>query len=163
VNVNIGLFLAEWWETPNDDVARSVLQRIQVLRLDNPQISRQLWNIVRRWAVPSVDREIARQMREGNVDAQTILTLLNRREKLAPAARDAFVQMLAKKGVQRGIAAIVLRDRRAESEILDAADTQARCGLLACARLIREELPVDRVAPLLARKQVAVAAESNLE
>lgn len=63
-------------------------------------------------------------------------------------------------GYQAGVGAALLGERAGALDILNGADRAARLALLACARMLREPLPIEKVGGLLKSpdKLLALAA-----
>ncbi|MEZ5425008.1 MAG: hypothetical protein R2747_01975 [Pyrinomonadaceae bacterium] len=164
IKVSIGRFLSVQTE-PAEDLIRRAFERQKVLRREKPEVARILSDFMTRWEGRLVDLEMLRKISGGEADAETILGALARRADLRKNVPADLFAMRGRIGLPAGIAACVLED---ENELLSAfrrSDDETRISVLACARLIRSQLPVREVGGLLGsrNKLLALAAERYLE
>ena len=148
-----------------ESIAGEVMERINVLRQEKPDVAAKLWIIAREWDFPIIDLAMAERIVSADADFEALLKALRRRQRLATNAGTILQPMLQQRGYGSGIAAILLEDDGEIRSILNGKDSEAQMALLACARVIRTALPVESVGKLLkaANKRLALAAERYLE
>src|SRR5262245_9176694 len=124
-----------------------------------------LWMIAQQWRFPSVDLELVGQIADGSANLDALLMACERRQSLRSHAGGALRELVAAGGYQAGAGASLLGDQASALDILNGADRAARLALLACARMLREPLPVEKVGALLksSDKLLALADERYLE
>ncbi|HEY8460135.1 MAG TPA: hypothetical protein VIM99_07125, partial [Blastocatellia bacterium] len=111
------------------------------------------------------DLDVVNRISEPRPDAKSILAALQRRESLRQTAGERLRELAKMTGIRRGVAVALLGDQASERETLEGSDKEAQRALLACARLMREPLPLATAGKLLERedRDLAMAAESYLE
>src|SRR5262245_60845989 len=163
--VSVGQIIAERKEYASDALAAAVIERLKSLREEKPDVAAKLWLIARQWLFPSVDAAIVEQIAGGSADLGALLAACERRQDLRAHAAAALRELVDAGGYQAGAGAALLGDQASAHDILKGADRAARAALLACARMMREPLPVETVGALLKspEKLLALAAERYLE
>ncbi len=163
--VSMGRYLGYYWDEPDEKAARRLVARVQELRTRAFAQSQSLWLVIRTWPTAAVDQEIVRRVASGAVDKLSVHSALKRRESLQGNTREQLEKLCEHGGTQLGIAACLIGDPDRYAQILGGSDSAAQQALLACARLVREPLPVQKVGELLqsANERVVIAAESYLE
>ncbi|MCP4590544.1 MAG: hypothetical protein GY842_07360 [bacterium] len=163
--VSVGRYLGFYWDAPDEKVARRLMARVQELRTKDVLASQGLWLIIRTWPTVAVDQEIVRRVASDTVDRLSLRSALKRRASLRRNAREELEKLCGRGGAQLGIAACLIGEPERYAQVLDGADPAAQRALLACARLVRESLPLQKVGELLqsANDGVVSAAESYLE
>lgn len=155
--VTVGARLAR--QLPNRD---TVARRLLEAAARGDEAGRILGRIVSRMDVPVVHRWLAARLLEEGVasgDPMPIVSLLEHRTGAAQSAGDVLQAAMAKGGVARGIAAVVLNDASAISAILRNGTADERGAALAAARLVRQPLDVAEVLEAAANAKEAAAAE----
>ena len=160
----MGQIVAEQ-EYASEALAAAVVERLKALRKEKPDVAARLWLIAQRWRFPSVDVAIVEQIADGSANLDALLTACERRQDLRANAGGALRELVVAGGYQAGVGAALLGDQESALDILNGADRAARLALLACARMLREPLPVEKVGALLKSpdKLLALAAERYLE
>ncbi|HKQ77966.1 MAG TPA: hypothetical protein VJ810_29990 [Blastocatellia bacterium] len=163
-DVEVGQIIARQGRA-SEALADAVVERLKALRKEKPDVAARLWLIAQRWRFPSVDLALVGQMADGSADLGALLTAFERRQDFRDNAGRALRELVVAGGYQSGIGAAVLGDQPSALDILNGDDRAARLALLACARMLREPLPVDKVGALLksSDKLLALAAERYLE
>src|SRR5262249_2291948 len=135
------------------------------MRKEKPDVAVKLWLIAQQWRFPAVDAAIVERIADGGASLDTLLTACERRQELRAGASGALRELVAAGGYQAGAGAALLGDQSRELDILKGADRAAQVAVLACARMLREPLPVDKTGALLKSpdKLLALAAERYLE
>jgi len=152
-------------EYASEALAEAVVERLKSLRKKKPKVAAKLWLIAQQWRFPAVDAAIVERIADGSADLDTLLAACERPQDLRANADDALRKLVAAGGYQAGVGAALLGDQSSELDILKGNDRAARLALLACARMLREPLPVDKTGALLKStdKLLALAAERYLE
>src|SRR5262245_56160848 len=163
-NVSVGQIISEQARV-SEALADAVVGRLKVLSKEKPDVADRIWLIAQRWRFPSVDMAIVEQIANGSADLGALLTAFERRQDVSAHAGGALRELVLGGGYQSGIGAALLGDQPSALDILNGDDRAARLALLACARMLREPLPVDQVGALLKStdKLLALAAERYLE
>ena len=133
-----------------DDVARMVVRRAEEIRRDQPELSEELIGVVETWPVPAANELFIARMLDGSASADEIASAIESREFIRTSP-PALGRLRAAGGAMAGIVAILIGDSAGERRILAGHDIEEQRGLLAAARLAREELPVADVADLFGR------------
>jgi HEAT repeat protein len=146
-------------------VAAALVARWKRLRAINPRAAERLWLMLQEWDQPALALADAERIADGSADFETLRAALRHRAMLQAHATSILQPLLARGGYRAGISAALLDHRATKAAILDGRDREARLALLACSRLARVSLPVDRVAQLLTQSDnsLRVAAERYLE
>src|SRR5262249_550965 len=102
---------------------------------------------------------------EGWADVDSITVALETRDTLSKSAGDELYGLVKQGGYAAGVAAAILNDKREWKAILENSDAKAQLALLACARYLRDKLPVELAGKSLnsPNRALAKAAESYLE
>jgi HEAT repeats len=164
IKATLGGLLVESIEA-DEPLINGVLDRITALERKEPQTAGALRRIVMNWSGPAVNAMLLRDLKTGKASVDTVVKLLSLRkelaEKQAPAVNDAG----SGGPIAEGIAACILNDRGNYDGILGSENAELKTTMLACARLIRADLPVSKVAGLLNApdKTLALAADRYLE
>lgn len=137
-------------------LASALIERAKTLQPTNPTLANNLLLIVQRWPVLAAFQNIAERIGDGTADHRAIGQALRHREKFRDSAGLELQALTKRGGRAAGIAAALLGDQSVEKEILRGADREAQTALLACARLLREPLPVETVGALYAVKENAL-------
>jgi hypothetical protein len=128
-----------------EEIVELLLTRSGEIEANAPRTAKQLLEIAHQWSSVTGDRDIARRI-EANAALPTSIQLaLLRRDKFAANVPDALRGATALVGFPAGIFAALSADARREQSVLKGWDTDAIRALLACARLVRETLPLDLV------------------
>ena len=152
-------------EEPTDGLVVRAIARVKTLRRTNPPVAATLTEIMQRWKGRAIYAEILRQIRDGEADAETILSVLAKRKDVREKVYDELAMLRGASGTARGIGACLIEDENDFLSILNQTDADARTAMLACARLLRVKLPVAEVGAFLdnPNKLLALAAERWLE
>ena len=148
-----------------DGLARGIIDRITVTEKSDPSLSNTLRKIIMRWKGPAVNAMLLRDLKRNKTDVDAIVRLLSDRKELREKQIDDISDLRTGSATAVGIASCLLEDPNDQQAILDGANDETKTALLACARLIRSPLPVQKVAENLQSKDklLALAAERYLE
>lgn len=162
--VIIGKYISEQ-EEPGDGLAARAVERLKVLRKTKPAVAQALAAIMQTWKGRVIYMETLRQIRAGEADIDTILTLLANRIDVREKISGDVVSLRVLNGMPRGIGACIAEDAAEFMSILRQPDAETQIAMLACARLIRAALPIDETGALMKspNKMLALAAERYLE
>ena len=160
----IGKTVGEQEEPTNGLVVRAV-ERVKILRRTKPSVADTLAEIMQKWKGPAIYAEILRQIRDGEADTETILSILAKRKDVREKVPNDLATLRGASGTARGIGACLIEDENDFLSILSRMDAEAQTAMFACARLLRVKLPVPEVGVFLnsPNKLLALAAERWLE
>jgi hypothetical protein len=161
---NVGMILGQS-EEPNEELAARLLDRIKILESRQPKLAASIQSIIQEWPLRLTALDLLKRLAEGRANAEAIYSALRRRKILCEIAGDELRELMKQSGQAKGIATGILKDQQSAHELLEGKDREAQRALLACARLIRGELPVNLVGHLLMRGDPALtlAGERYLE
>jgi hypothetical protein len=164
-DVWVGQILIGHEEYVSEALAAAVVERLKWLRKEKPDIAARLWLIAQQWRFPFVDLELVARIADGDANLDALLMACERRQDLRAHAAGALRELVAAGEYQAGVGAALLGDQSSEIDILNGPDRAAQLALLACARMLREPLPIEKAgAPLKSPdKLLALAAERYLE
>ncbi|MBK9216821.1 MAG: HEAT repeat domain-containing protein [Chloracidobacterium sp.] len=160
----VGVHLLESTEV-SDELAAGVVDHIEMLDKREPKVARAFRDVVQRWQNSAIDLLLLRDVKHGIANADSIVRLLAVRKKLQAEQSAAVHDLRTGTPTAVGIAACLLEDNPDYSVILDEAPVETKTAMLACARLIRAELPLDKVAEATrsADRRLFTAAELYAE
>lgn len=161
----LGTYIASLMEEVNNDLATAVVDRIEVLdRIDAPT-GRTMRTFVLKWFGPAINILLLRDLKKDKVEPDAILRLLVTRKDLREKQPSAVFDLRTGGPVAVGISACLLEDTNDYDAILNGTSNEAKTAMLACSRLIRAPLPIQKVAANLQSpdKLLALAAERYLE
>lgn len=148
-----------------DELARSTVDRIEQLDKTDKALSEQLRKIVLKWPNAAVNLMLLSDLKRGNADSEGVVRLLAERKNLREKQPTDVSDIKTGVPTAIGIAPCLLGDEQDAATILENGDAESRAALLACARLVRLSLPVDKVAANLTSTSpiLVTAAERYLE
>ncbi len=163
-DVLVGQIVAEQ-EYASEALAAAVLERLKALRKEKPDVAAKLWLIAQQWRFPSVKLELVEQIADGVANLDALLEAFDRRQDLRDHDTVALRELAVAGGYKSGIGVALLGDQAGALDILNGGDRAAKLALLACARMLREPLPVEKIGAFLKSpdKLLALAAERYLE
>jgi hypothetical protein len=152
-------------ENATEALAEAVVERSKALRAEKPDIAAKLWLIAQQWRFPAVDVEIVRRIADGSANLDAMIAACERLQDLRSNAAGALRELIAAGGYQAGIGSALIGDQSIALDILSGGDRTAKLALLACARVLRQPLSVEKAGALLKSrdKLLALAAERYLE
>ena len=157
---SIGRYLAQM-NSPPDALVRAVFTRATNLQTKNPALSRSFMEIAHAWQGRQIDLDLVKKIAANTADANTIITALNRRDKLRESVGPELHLLIATGGVPKGIGAILLENADITASILSSSDQYAQIGLLASARLTQTPVAIELVGPLLKSKNSLLATTAE--
>jgi hypothetical protein len=151
---------------PTDELVFALLDRVNALDEKEPSVARAMRKIIQNWNGAAVNSMLLRDLKNNKADADAVVKLLSLRRELREKQINEIYELRGEGGsfAALGFAACLLEDDLAYDAILAGESAEAKIALLACARLIRAELPVQKAAENLRgpNKLLALAAESYL-
>ncbi len=152
-------------ENPNDELVRGVVARIEAYDKRDPVTAETMRRILMSWNGRAVNALLLRDLKVGRSDADAVVKLVSVRKQMREWQMSDIADARNGGPLAQGVAPCLLEDAASMEAVLDSGGDQAKAALLACARLIRAQLLVPKVAPLLKspNKLLALAAERYLE
>ena len=163
--VSIGAELSRHAFEPSPELVSAAIDSLPELDRRSPGAAGVLRRIMARWNSPLVDRLLVADLAAGRAEAEAVSSLLARRREVVRRGGPEVDALLSLAGLPRGVGVVLVEDERAVGDVLGRPDALARAGLLAAARLVGDELPIDAVGALLRDPGPLVgrAAEAYLE
>jgi hypothetical protein len=146
----------------SEGLTARLFERVKQLRRARPDVASELLKVAQNAATPLSHQFMAQRLGEGWIDLETLQLALGRRDELRKHASGELAQLAQRGGYAAGVAVLLAGDAEAQRAVLKGKDGKAQLALLACARYLREALPLESLAELLADKTLAPAAESYL-
>ncbi|MEO6334590.1 MAG: hypothetical protein ABIO91_06355 [Pyrinomonadaceae bacterium] len=147
------------------DLVTAIIDRIAAVDRSDPQLARFLRKILLRWQGSAINSMLLRDLKNDKIDADAVVRLLSLRKELREKQMEDVSDLRTGGAAGLGISSCILEDQNDHQAILEGPGDEAKIALLACARLIRAPLPVQKVAESLRSKNalLALAAERYLE
>src|SRR5262245_1285419 len=167
LEVSIGRILSESLTVQfTEGLAVRLIERAKALRATQPKIARKILSVIEGLSLPAAEINLVERIGEGWADVDSItLAIHSVRDSLRKSAFDELNGLIKQGGYAAGVAAAILNDEREWKAILEGRDAKAQLALLACARHLRDKLPVELAGRLLGspNRALAKAAESYLK
>jgi len=157
VRVSTGHWSCCYTDMLGDATAQKLVDRVNELSKKDAIAADRLWSIISPWDSKPIDAEVLRRLAAGDADEESIRFALERRKSFRGHVPEQLAALCEKDGSVLGVALVLLGDARRYPAVLEGSDVEAQRALLACARLIREPLPVPMVAELLKSKDDRVS------
>lgn len=151
---------------PSGEFVSALIDRIGVLENGKDRaLASTLRNIMLNWRGAAINSLFLRDLKNGKADTDTILRLLTVRKELKAKQTGEIYEIRTGSPTAVGISACLLEDINEYGAILSGENVESKIAMLGCARLIRAQLPVQKVAENLQspNKLLALAAELYLE
>ena len=166
LKVSVGRILHES-ETiqATEGLAIRLLERAKALRAKQPAVARQILRTIEGAPLRVTEINLVERIGEGWADVDSITLALETRDTLGKSASDELYGLIKQGGYAAGVAAAILNDEREWKAALENGDAKFQLALLACARYLRDKLPVELAGKLLnsPNRALAKAAEGYLE
>ena len=148
-----------------EGLAVRLIEKAGALRLTHPAVSRQILRTIEGAPLRVAEINLVERIGEGWADVDSITLALETRDTLMKSAGNELYRLINQGGYAAGVAAAILNDEREWKTVLENGDAKAQLASLACARFLRDKLPVEIVGKLLnsPNRALAKAAESYLE
>ena len=144
IPVSIGQYLVER-EMPSESVISLLLTRAEKLKNEDYKLSEIIKDFIHRWPSAVSDHDIFRMIINGTASEYSIAYALERRDLFSKNCSIDIMNAGNLMGTAAGILAVLSGDKQKEIFILESKDFEAQRALLACARLVREPLPIEHV------------------
>ncbi len=151
-------------DTVGDDLVRAVIDRMDLLERRDPETAEGLRNIVQGWDGPAVNMMMLRDLKNGKSNREAVIKLLANRKELREKQPNDVFDLRKGNPIAIGLAGCILEDTNDMASLLNGGNIASTTAMLACARLVRAELPVAAITPLLKStdRGLALAAERYL-
>lgn len=148
-----------------DDLARAVVDRIEELDKSNRPLADAFRKMALRWQSGIINSLMLRDLKNGRAGSEAIVKLLTDRKELREKQSPDVFELRNGTQTAAGILSCIAEDKPEAASLIENGSAEARSALLACARLVRLPLPLDKVAANLssATPLLAKAAELYLE
>jgi hypothetical protein len=154
-------------ENPEADEAlvAGVVDRIGVLERRDPPTAERLRFILQNWNGPAINAMLLRNLETGKATLDSVVKLLSLRKELMEKQSTAVYDARDGGPLAFGITACILNNNNEYDAILAGENVESKIAMLACARLVRADLPVSKTAEYLSssNKTLSLAAERYLE
>lgn len=149
----------------DEDLIRAMVERIAALDKREPVISEMMRKVMLGWNGAALNAMLLGDARAGKLDPDAVLKLLAIRKKLRETQLPDVSALRTGHPAAIGLAACLLEEKADYDAILMSGADASKIALLACGRLIRAQLQVAKVVPLLRspNKMLATASERFLE
>jgi hypothetical protein len=148
-----------------EGLAARLFERAKALRATEPAVAREIISGIEFAPLRTARINLVERIGEGGADVFSVAQALKDRAAMKESACDELYGLIKRGGYAAGVAAAILNDWREWKAALEGGDAKAQLALLACARFLRDKLPVELVGKLLNSpdRAMASAAESYLE
>jgi len=148
-----------------EGLAVRLIERAKALRATEPAVARKILRVVEDFPLRVAEVNLVERIGEGWADLDSIKLALKTRDALMKSAGEELYGLIKEGGYAAGVAAAILADEREWKAMLENGDAKAQLALFACARYLRDKLPVDPIAGLLNSPNIglAKAADSYIE
>ncbi|HMB28142.1 MAG TPA: hypothetical protein VKS99_08550, partial [Blastocatellia bacterium] len=167
LEVSIGRIFSENLSSQfTEGLAVRLIERAKALRATQPEVARSILRVLEGLSLRVAEINLVERIGEGWADVDSITFAIHHsRDSLRKNAFDELQGLIKQGGYAAGVAAAILNDEREWKEMLEGRDAKAQLALLACARYLRDKLPVDLAGRLLGspNRALAKAAESYLK
>lgn len=161
------MLAAQLVENPEAEEAlvAGVLDRIGVLDRRDPPTAAKLRDILQNWNGPAINAMLLRDLGTGKATLNSVVKLLSLRRELMEKQSNAVYDARNGGPLAFGITACILNNNNEYDAILAGENEESKIAMLACARLVRADLPVSKTAEYLgsSNKTLSLAAERYLE
>ncbi len=164
IRVTIGMGAAQL-ESPSDELVRGVVDRIESLERRDPKTANSMRSMLLNWKGIAVNAMLLRDVKNNKTTENALLKLLSSRKEIREKQPNDIYDLRTGSAIGIGLAGCMLVDVNDMAALLSAENAEATIAMLACARLIRAQLPIERTIPLMrsANERLALAAERYIE
>ena len=164
IKLYLGAQLAENPEA-EEALVTGVVDRIGVLDRRDPPTAAKLRLILQNWNGPAINAMLLRNLGTGQATLDSVVKLLSLRKELMEKQSTAVYDARDGGPLAFGITACILNNNNEYDAILAGENVESKIAMLACARLVRADLPVNKTAEYLgsSNKTLSLAAERYLE
>jgi HEAT repeat protein len=164
IRTMLGQLLMMDGENISNELARAVVDRIETLDKQEPELALAYRSVLMHWSNAAVNVLFLRDAKRGIATTDMLVRLLATRHELKQKQPADISDLRTGSPSAVGIAACMLEDNSDYETILDSGSVETKTALLACARLIRASLNIQKAAANLGAKEplLAEAAEQYL-
>lgn len=160
----LGTLLLNNYE-PKRDFVVALAARINELERKDPALAKALREVIKRWNGAAINSLFLADLKNGKADIDAIVKLLGVRKELREKQLNEVFDVRGTNPLANAISACIMENPADYEAILNGDNVQAKTALFGCARLVRAQLPIDKVAVYVksSDKMLATAAERWLE
>jgi hypothetical protein len=164
IKLLLGAQLAENPEA-EEALVNGVVDRIEMLDRRDPPTAAKLRDILENWNGPAINAMLLRDLETGKATLNSVVKLLSLRKEIMEKQSTAVYDARDGGPLAFGITACILNNNNEYDAILAGENVESKIAMLACARLVRADLPVGKTAEYLndSNKTLSLAAERYLE
>jgi hypothetical protein len=134
---------------PSDELVRSAIVRIEVLEKRDPATAENLRRIISNWNGLAISALLLNDLRTGKIESSSVIRLLAERKTLREKLPQDLDELRTGTPTAAGIAGCLTESAESYAAMFDGKSTETRTAFLACSRLIRNSLPLDKVSEQL--------------
>jgi len=148
----------------SDPLASALVTRISQIDRSNPRLAEAYRRIALKWPNTVINSFLILDLQNSRANVDTVVRLLAHRKTLLEKHSSDLAGLSTGPPAAVGIAACINNNESSYMALIDNENADARAAMYACARMLRAQLPVARVAGDLAseNKRLALAAERYL-
>jgi HEAT repeat protein len=160
----LGLYISLKAEI-DDELGRALVDRIGQLDKTDPPNAMALRRLIVKWSGPAINALLLRDLKTNRSETDAVVKLLSIRKRLREEQQQDVFDLRTGGPTAVGISSCLIEDPNDLDAILNSPSDETKAAMLACARLIRAPLAVQKVAENLksSDKLLALAAERYLE
>jgi hypothetical protein len=152
-------------QEPSEALVRAVIDKIEELRQKEPQVSSWMRSIIVSWHGPAISQLLLRDLKIDHAESAAVVRLLVERRFLKEKLSEDVYNAHGGTATATGLTACIIDEPNTYDAILESDNIDAKTAMLACGRLVRASLPVQKVAANLRSTSATLksAAELYLE
>lgn len=148
----------------SDALASALVNRVAQLDKSNPRLAEAYRRIALKWPNAVINSFLILDLQSNRANVDTVIRLLAHRKTLLEKHSSDLAGLSAGPPAAVGIAACINNNESSYMALIENENADARAAMYACARMLRAQLPITRVAGDLAseNKRLSLAAERYL-
>jgi hypothetical protein len=148
----------------SDPLASALVNRVAQLDKPNPRLAEAYRRIALKWQNAVINSFLILDLQNNRADVDTVVRLLAHRKTLLEKHSSDLAGLSAGPPTAIGIAACINNNESSYLAVMDSENPATKAAMYACARMLRAQLPVERVAADLKStdKRLQLAAERYL-
>ncbi len=149
----------------SNGLARALVDRIESLDKSNRPLSAAFRQMILRWQNSVINSLLIRDIKNDNSMVASALRILAQRKELREKQSGELADLANGSDAAKGLVPCMFEDDAGYTALLETGAARTKTSMLACARMLRAKLDVDKVAENLTStdKLLATAAERYLE
>ena len=144
----LGMLVASITE-PSDELIRAAIARVEQLQKKDPQTSENMRSVISLWKGLAISALLLNDLKIGKIKPDGVIRLLAERKMLRESLQQDVYDVHNGTPAAAGISGCLTEDAGSFNEILESRSMETRAAFLACARLVRLRLPLDKVSAQL--------------